>query len=1059
METNQFTSRRIRVFLSSTFQDMQPERDYLVKHTFPAIKAIAEKRHVEFSVVDLRWGVTETEAREGKTIEICLNAIDDTRPYFIGLIGDRYGWCPAVKDIKNNKRLLTLYPWVEDCIREKLSITEMEVRYGAFLDASNILSHFYIKNSQNRSNESSAKKMRLSALRKMVENKAKEGVCGASHYTSPNELGDEVYSDLLRLLNELYPESQNREENIVVERQNYIISQYQKIYLNSSAVDKLEEEVKIRRSKRWCMVLKEKIRGAGKTALICNWRKGDFKVVRTVLNIDDNTSQNALLHFHQELSSRNLNASDVIWIIDGIDYLHTYFDCSLQWLASPELRNTRIIMTTYSDEMENKVKYFAQKYGRPCLILDKVCLYPFSEITKIAKAYLKQFSKKLTRNQYRRIQKDLKFGNIGILKIFLHELLQFGRDGEELNAFMEPYFTKKTLSETNDFFEVVLRRLANDYGTEEVNTYFGLLSITEYGIKSEDMQRILHMNALRWESFYESVRPLTISNGEQLYLHPNLTTIFKLKSENHVEWHRLLIPLFERLYKQQEKNQEADTYSIELLQAEIVLHYFRSGQEEKIFKKIGLSRLLKIMRYNDEILYALEKYIGQSGRQINKLLPRFVISEIGNAEVVAICKYFLQSNVKEIEKVKKHIIKHVTEESLKNDILRRMDLLLTHECENIEDQWASMQLSDINVYELLFFAQYEVIYVGNIERIVNIGEQADKLIKRYIHCQQTEETTIALTALYFLKSYCCHKKREYKQSDLYMDYALRLNPTNEKFYVHRSLCYMDQKEENKSLEAAHMINALYMVSITKNEVIRHAAYARMYPLFLLHRAKYGKSQTFNYYIDRLDDYTLDPSSATSHISYAFDKSKVYSLMSKTALLLDLEGYAHDATMTYLDSFYYATNDKERENSLELAATQIAITQNEDDAIKYWRCVTVFFLMEFEKIKPIPDEQWHSTKASKRLKYLIRNYDSAELTPYIIPQVEQIAQIKKNNKWRLNAIAVMLLHTYQTNDSISFSAYFKTAKKLLKDASIYENKEPLRAVLQCCPRMNQSSKTN
>ena len=94
LEAGYVGSRRIRVFLSSTFQDMQAERDYLVKNTFPAIMQIARRRNVDFSVVDLRWGVTEEEAHEGKVIEICLNQIEDTRPFFIGLIGDRYGWCP-----------------------------------------------------------------------------------------------------------------------------------------------------------------------------------------------------------------------------------------------------------------------------------------------------------------------------------------------------------------------------------------------------------------------------------------------------------------------------------------------------------------------------------------------------------------------------------------------------------------------------------------------------------------------------------------------------------------------------------------------------------------------------------------------------------------------------------------------------------------------------------------------------------------------------------------------------------------------------------------------------
>ncbi len=58
MDTAITASRDIRVFLSSTFADMQGERDYLVKKIFPAIKRECLRRNVEFTVLDLRWGIT-----------------------------------------------------------------------------------------------------------------------------------------------------------------------------------------------------------------------------------------------------------------------------------------------------------------------------------------------------------------------------------------------------------------------------------------------------------------------------------------------------------------------------------------------------------------------------------------------------------------------------------------------------------------------------------------------------------------------------------------------------------------------------------------------------------------------------------------------------------------------------------------------------------------------------------------------------------------------------------------------------------------------------------------
>ena len=75
-------SREIRVFLSSTFRDMQFERDHLIKNVFPQIRQACRKRLVEFTEIDLRWGVTQEEAEQGKVVRICLEEIDRCRPCF-----------------------------------------------------------------------------------------------------------------------------------------------------------------------------------------------------------------------------------------------------------------------------------------------------------------------------------------------------------------------------------------------------------------------------------------------------------------------------------------------------------------------------------------------------------------------------------------------------------------------------------------------------------------------------------------------------------------------------------------------------------------------------------------------------------------------------------------------------------------------------------------------------------------------------------------------------------------------------------------------------------------
>ena len=123
-------SPEIRVFISSTFRDMQLEREYLIKYVFPEIRHVCRERGVEFTEIDLRWGVTKEEAEQGKVLKICLDEIERCRPYFIGILGERYGWTPRFEDVSKDQELVQDYPWIEQCIADGISVTEMEILYG-----------------------------------------------------------------------------------------------------------------------------------------------------------------------------------------------------------------------------------------------------------------------------------------------------------------------------------------------------------------------------------------------------------------------------------------------------------------------------------------------------------------------------------------------------------------------------------------------------------------------------------------------------------------------------------------------------------------------------------------------------------------------------------------------------------------------------------------------------------------------------------------------------------------------------------------------------------------
>jgi WD40 repeat protein len=73
---------------------MHAERDHLVRFVFPELEQRCRHRGAEFVAVDLRWGVTQQEAENGEAINICLEEIKNCRPFFVCLLGERYGWLP-----------------------------------------------------------------------------------------------------------------------------------------------------------------------------------------------------------------------------------------------------------------------------------------------------------------------------------------------------------------------------------------------------------------------------------------------------------------------------------------------------------------------------------------------------------------------------------------------------------------------------------------------------------------------------------------------------------------------------------------------------------------------------------------------------------------------------------------------------------------------------------------------------------------------------------------------------------------------------------------------------
>lgn len=143
-------SRLVRVFISSTFRDFIEERDELVKKVFPELRRRCKERFVEVLEVDLRWGITEEQSKSGETLRICLEEIDRCRPsapvFFVGLLGERYGWIPPRDYFKPDVLEDPNLGWVKEHIDGK-SVTELEILHGVLRNETmRDKSFFYFRN-------------------------------------------------------------------------------------------------------------------------------------------------------------------------------------------------------------------------------------------------------------------------------------------------------------------------------------------------------------------------------------------------------------------------------------------------------------------------------------------------------------------------------------------------------------------------------------------------------------------------------------------------------------------------------------------------------------------------------------------------------------------------------------------------------------------------------------------------------------------------------------------------------------------------------------------------
>lgn len=552
MNSDITASREVRVFLSSTFADMQAERDYLVKKIFPAVRNAFRRRNVDLTVLDLRWGITEEESKSGKVIEICMDEISRTRPFFIGLIGGRYGWVPTAAESNFDERLYNRFPHVREGLAQGKSITEMEMLYGVLDYPEQTYSHFFIRPLRSvpkkfLDKKGSANAVKREKLKAAVRKAAAEGKCSVADYTSLKQLGKMVTEALMNTLDTLYPaEEEMSRMDLIMSNHDAAVARLRKIYVprttsvNESLIDDDEK-----------VIILEAPAGAGKSTFVANyWRKGlttspkckEYIAVHTMIGNEINSAEMCrralvyeLCRNFSELETPDLNIPDeqkvnvasilkkfseeynvrLLWILDGVDKLRNKTDKNLLWLNDILDEERKVLLLGSDSEQFDDFTSGRDDYSHNDLV-------PLTESQKMSltAAYLRNFAKGLTVSQRAAIANDRKLGNPGVLRIFLNELLQYGVY-EQLDDFMAGYLDAPDME---SFLNVVLKRVEGDFGPKVISDFLNILRLSFYGMQEEDVIDFLKIKPVEWAAVFNALEEFVEISGGRMRLKPGIFT-------------------------------------------------------------------------------------------------------------------------------------------------------------------------------------------------------------------------------------------------------------------------------------------------------------------------------------------------------------------------------------------------------------------------------------------------------------------------------------------------------------------------------------------------------
>jgi tetratricopeptide (TPR) repeat protein len=544
-------NRQIRVFISSTFRDMQAERDYLVQKVFPILRRYCEGRYVTFHDVDLRWGISEEESTQGKVVDICLKEIQKTNPFFIGLLGARYGWVPDEEErrkIDKNTNVFEEYDWVEKELKDGTSITEIEIQDGvlrAEKAGEEVNAYFYFRSETPRmevpddfkEKPGSREAEKLQHLKDIIRQQKPDRVMD---YDDLERLGQLVEQDFKDLVDRLFPQEEIPSE-LERERleQRSCLKRMTDVYVPVPESEKAIDDF-VESAKRGLVITGEG--GIGKSALLAHWiqnrkerwdervvyhfidRSGDegdyrkvtarlIEEIKDLYKLPSMPEQSGSNANRQKEELENLlfalrDRGRLVIILDGVDKLSGDDAKELKWLpVFPD--NCKFIFSTQNRWVSSLKDYPAIEVKALDVERRKVLI----------EQYFAMFAKELTPSRIERIAKNKESENPLALRTLLDELRMFGKH-EELDAKIDEYLAANSIPE---LFALALERCEEtfNYGTGNfVQEALSFLYVAQGGLLETEIRAFTGAAPLYWSQlFYGMASHLMVRSGKIMLSH------------------------------------------------------------------------------------------------------------------------------------------------------------------------------------------------------------------------------------------------------------------------------------------------------------------------------------------------------------------------------------------------------------------------------------------------------------------------------------------------------------------------------------------------------------